>query len=348
MNEEEKCPVAPSIGKIATAMAMIQAEIQNPKFDSRAKVVAKSGAKYEYEYTSLATILEIARPICAKHKVAIVQLVEPTVLTTMLVHESGELFKSTWLLPSAITPQEYGSWISYGRRYTLAPMLGIASEKDDDGAAAQDGGAKVPDKDAIRGELVELMSTAMIGNKMLGDYCRAKGLGDFKNLADFSDTVVAQLVESWPQVVAAVKASKMPAAGTTAPPAAEKPKPEGKVVDFAAKLAEEKARKAEEDAKAAELSPAKEAKAEEAKAEPPPHRESTEASTAEMQWPPNEELCKRMRDAAITPRQLFDFYVRRKHHKADVTPDKLPALYIAQILKPQNWAKASSEIKLGA
>lgn len=346
MNENTPSPVH-SIGLIATAMAMIQAEIQNPKFDSRAKVVAKSGAKYEYEYTSLASILEIARPICAKHKVAIVQLVEPTVLTTMLVHESGEFFQSTWMLPTAITPQEYGSWISYGRRYTLAPMLGIASEKDDDGAAAQDGGAKVPDKDAIRGELVELMSTAMIGNKMLGDYCRAKGIGDFKNLADFSDAVVAQLVESWPQVVAAVKASKMPAA-TTAPPPAEKPKPEGKGIDFTAKLAEEKARKAEADSKTAGLSPSEEAKAEEAKVEPPPHSERVESSSDEMQYPQNEELVKRMKDAKITPRQLFDFYVRRKHHKADVTPDKLPALYIAQILKPQNWAKASSEIKLGA
>jgi hypothetical protein len=54
------------------------------------------------------------------------------------MHDSGEWLKATAeLLLDKATPQGQGSGITYMRRYALSAMLGIATEDDDDGQAAE-------------------------------------------------------------------------------------------------------------------------------------------------------------------------------------------------------------------
>jgi hypothetical protein len=68
----------------------------------------------------------------------VVQLVEPGKLITRLVHSSGQYFESVYPLPTtAIDPQSMGSAITYARRYSLCPLLGIAGETDDDAQGAK-------------------------------------------------------------------------------------------------------------------------------------------------------------------------------------------------------------------
>jgi hypothetical protein len=56
----------------------------------------------------------------------------------MLLHSSGEwLHNSLELVPKDSSPHAIGSIITYGRRYSLAAIVGVCGEKDDDGAAAQ-------------------------------------------------------------------------------------------------------------------------------------------------------------------------------------------------------------------
>jgi len=66
-------------------------------------------------------------------------------ITCELTHELGFSKKSSIKLPYDTSGkkdgcQSYGSTIAYGRRYTLNSILGITTEKDDDGTAS---GAKV-------------------------------------------------------------------------------------------------------------------------------------------------------------------------------------------------------------
>src|SRR5262249_32441548 len=59
------------------------------------------------------------------------------VLACTLLHASGDMFSAVYPLPTSGTPQAIGSAITYGRRYCLCAMTGVAPEADDDGAAAQ-------------------------------------------------------------------------------------------------------------------------------------------------------------------------------------------------------------------
>ncbi|QBJ80545.1 ERF family protein [Aquitalea sp. USM4] len=71
------------------------------------------------------------------------------VLTTRLLHESGEWIEdnATVPLPKA-DPQGYGSAMTYARRYSLAAICGLYQD-DDDGNAASIGGSK-PANDSRR------------------------------------------------------------------------------------------------------------------------------------------------------------------------------------------------------
>ena len=59
-------------------------------------------------------------------------------ITTILMHESGEWMESEpfTLKATKIDPQGAGSAVTYGRRYSLSAILGVAWDADDDGAAA--------------------------------------------------------------------------------------------------------------------------------------------------------------------------------------------------------------------
>ncbi len=83
-----------------------------------------------------------AKPVLAKHGLSISQspnLVDGQfVLTTILMHESGEHIASNQPIFSAKQDaQSMGSAITYARRYAYGAVLGMASgDYDDDGNAA--------------------------------------------------------------------------------------------------------------------------------------------------------------------------------------------------------------------
>ena len=56
------------------------------------------------------------------------------IIETTLMHDSGEWVSSQLALrPVKNDPQAFGSAITYGRRYSLAAILGIVTDDDDDG-----------------------------------------------------------------------------------------------------------------------------------------------------------------------------------------------------------------------
>ena len=102
---------------------------------------------FKSKYADLPAIVRAASPILAKHGLAVTQMPglegDDDVLTTRLIHESGEWIESTMrLFLVKQDPQGQGSALTYARRYAYSAMLGIVTEADDDGnAASQSRGA---------------------------------------------------------------------------------------------------------------------------------------------------------------------------------------------------------------
>lgn len=131
--------------------ALSKAQEMFPVFikDKTVKVRTKSGAEYSYKYTDLAEILKGIMPVLSKNGLAITQGINHNndciSITTMLLHTSGQFFKDTLNLPIVADTkniiQSIGSSITYGRRYHISSILGIASEIDDDATSAGNGNA---------------------------------------------------------------------------------------------------------------------------------------------------------------------------------------------------------------
>lgn len=125
-----------TMGAIATALAKAQGQIQaaskdavNPHFRSR--------------YADLASIRAACQAPLSEAGLAVVQgpaIVESgwVSVQTMLIHsESGEWMSTTLAAPPRKQdPQAIGSTVTYLRRYTLACLVGVVADDDDDGNAA--------------------------------------------------------------------------------------------------------------------------------------------------------------------------------------------------------------------
>jgi hypothetical protein len=120
------------LNEIAQSLSQLQGEILNATKDKKG---------YNYSYADLAQILEISRPLMAKHGLSLTQM--PTTqtdgkigLTSLLMHKSGQSIQSFYELPiesgaKMSTAQACGSVITYMRRYATAAILGIAQTDDD-------------------------------------------------------------------------------------------------------------------------------------------------------------------------------------------------------------------------
>lgn len=122
-----------TINKICSALSKAQGEFTNPK-------KTKTNPYYNSKYADMADILDAIRPVLLKNELSIIQDTENgdldrVIITTTLMHSSGEYFESgaLTLKPDKITAQGVGAAITYGRRYSISSILNIASEDDDDG-----------------------------------------------------------------------------------------------------------------------------------------------------------------------------------------------------------------------
>lgn len=113
--------------------------------------VGKDGKGNFGKYATLAAITEATSAALSKHGLAIIQEAgmteEGVTIYTTLLHESGATMEFV-PLPLPLTdrkPQAVGSAITYGRRYALAAICGLAPD-DDDGQAAQDATRGAPAK----------------------------------------------------------------------------------------------------------------------------------------------------------------------------------------------------------
>lgn len=135
-----------SIMELAKALVKFQMEVENPKNTA-------SNPMFKSKYAPLDVVINTVKPILTKHGLSFMQSTgsegESIIISTMLLHESGEWIESEPLtLPAYqikgggvkdFTAQGAGSGITYGRRYSLTALLGISSEDDDDGNGVSHG-----------------------------------------------------------------------------------------------------------------------------------------------------------------------------------------------------------------
>jgi hypothetical protein len=125
---------------LAAALAVLQTKLPEIKKTERADVQTTKGS-YSYTYAGLAGISAQIMPMLGELGLSFIATPKFSgdrfVLACSLLHISGDREDGEYPLPSTGTPQALGSAITYGRRYTLCAMTGVAPEDDDDGATAE-------------------------------------------------------------------------------------------------------------------------------------------------------------------------------------------------------------------
>jgi hypothetical protein len=150
-----------SICEVASALSKAQAEIPAIKFDSQNPFLKN-------KYASLGAVIETARPVLAKHGLAIVQSPvssgEQIGITTLVTHTSGEWLEDTIYINSTDSKglsvaQSAGVVISYLRRYSLQAFLNMYADEDTDGHKVEPATAKAePTESERKAKAVKMFS----------------------------------------------------------------------------------------------------------------------------------------------------------------------------------------------
>jgi hypothetical protein len=124
------------------AKALVAAQKEMPAVDRDGK-----NPHFKSDFTTLDHLIAKTKPVLAKHGLAVLQLPADLdgrpALRTVLMHESGETVEDTMpLLLTKQDPQGQGAALTYARRYAWSALLGIATEVDDDGNTASEGGPR--------------------------------------------------------------------------------------------------------------------------------------------------------------------------------------------------------------
>lgn len=126
-----------NLADLAAALVKAQAAFPNIDMDGTGQV----GQNRNYRYATLAHIIKTVTPVLTANGLSVTQTCEPASggmlrVTTTLLHASGQYLEGTLEMPAGSTAQQAGSAMTYARRYSLAGILGVAADEDDDGAEA--------------------------------------------------------------------------------------------------------------------------------------------------------------------------------------------------------------------
>ena len=155
------------ISELATALVKAQGQFPTITRDKTVTVTTKTGGSYKFSYAPLDSILAAVRKPLLDNGLALVQLLDPDELVTMLLHTSGQALSSRTTLPQAGELQSFGSAITYLRRYAIQAMLGIAAEEDDDGNRAAGNTVKA---DVEHGDDGSLIGEVQVGDRSTSDF----------------------------------------------------------------------------------------------------------------------------------------------------------------------------------
>ena len=138
--------ISPALVVAVNAMEGVAKTTENDGFKKNGKAS---------KYATLADCIEASRDALSANGLCVIQGPGATnteaktlCITTRIVHVSGEWIETDFDMPlTKWSPHEAGSATTYGRRFALMAMLGLAPVEDDDGNAAS--GLKVEKNPSI-------------------------------------------------------------------------------------------------------------------------------------------------------------------------------------------------------
>lgn len=106
---------------------------------------------FKSKYADLPSIWKAIKDIMGKNNLFVTHIMnfdaDGEYIVTKIIHASTgqEMISMSKITLSKVTAQEYGSYITYMRRYALSAMLGLITDEDDDGNKATES-VKTPSK----------------------------------------------------------------------------------------------------------------------------------------------------------------------------------------------------------
>jgi hypothetical protein len=126
------------IDKIAEALSKAQGEFINPEKNKVAKIPTKAGGSYSYAYADLPEIFNSTRKaLCSNqlsHTTGLRYAPSIVLLIGRLMHSSGQWIESEYEISRNTDPKILAASMTYGRRYVITALLGIAADEDTDEA----------------------------------------------------------------------------------------------------------------------------------------------------------------------------------------------------------------------
>ncbi len=143
-------------------------KITNKLFEFQKKVQAikrdATNPFFKSKYFDINTLIEEVKPILNELGLIIIQpfsvVNNQSVLVTQIIdQENGEKIESTVILPENMKPQEFGSAVTYFRRYSLQSMLFLQAEDDDGNMATHQVGRQPSTQSLPANQPVQKTST---------------------------------------------------------------------------------------------------------------------------------------------------------------------------------------------
>lgn len=135
------------INELAEALAKAQGQMENAKKDS-------TNPHFKSSYADLAAVVTAIRKPLSDNGLSFIQATELDAsgnvnLVTTLAHKGGQWVRSFYpVRPVQANPQGFGSAMTYARRYSLAAIVGLAAEDEDDDGNAASAGSPLPARNA--------------------------------------------------------------------------------------------------------------------------------------------------------------------------------------------------------
>ena len=195
--------------ELALALSKAQAEMPPAELN-------KVNPFLKNKYADLGSIIKAAKPVLAKHGLALSQM--PTGdgdkigLTTILMHSSGEWLESTMMLTledskGVTSAQAAGAIISYLRRYSIAAVLGMYADEDVDGNGAKSKAKPKPKSKPTSNGKMSLESAQGVKNSKGQKY----GDLDTETLANMANALPVALKKDMPAEEREIKEYKLDA-----------------------------------------------------------------------------------------------------------------------------------------
>ena len=132
------------VSELMTALAKAQGAIGDITRDRVVTVRSQKGS-YQFKYATLSNIIKGIKKALSDNGIAYTQVLtwhredRLYYLTTNLHCKNQFISSVTPLISSGHGNQEFGSALTYMKRYALAALVGVAADEDDDGNIADDG-----------------------------------------------------------------------------------------------------------------------------------------------------------------------------------------------------------------